>query len=47
MDAVMVANWNAIVQPDDIVWHLGDFAFRNSRFLADYLRRLHDTKNLV
>ena len=26
MDASLVANWNAVVGPEDEVWHLGDFA---------------------
>ena len=46
-DWAMVANWNAVLQPDDVVWHLGDFAFRNARAPMDYLRRLHGTKHLV
>lgn len=25
-DAALVAAWNAVVGPDDAVWHLGDFA---------------------
>src|SRR4051794_11381362 len=28
MDQRMVENWNAVVQPEDEVWHLGDFAVR-------------------
>ena len=47
MDAAMVANWNALVRPDDDVWHLGDFAFRNARSPDDYLRRLSGRKHLV
>ena len=27
MDEALVANWNAHVAPDDVVWNLGDFAF--------------------
>jgi calcineurin-like phosphoesterase family protein len=26
MDAALAARWNAVVQPGDTVWHLGDFA---------------------
>jgi calcineurin-like phosphoesterase family protein len=25
-DAALIENWNAVVAPDDTVWHLGDFA---------------------
>src|SRR5262245_11646673 len=28
MDQVMIDRWNAVVEPDDEVWHLGDFAVR-------------------
>lgn len=28
MDDALIANWNAVVQPRDTVWHLGDFVFR-------------------
>lgn len=28
MNEALVTNWNAHVQPDDIVWHLGDFALK-------------------
>ena len=27
MDEALISNWNAVVRPDDIVYHLGDFAF--------------------
>ena len=26
MDAVMMQRWNAVVEAEDEVWHLGDFA---------------------
>ncbi|KQP85449.1 metallophosphoesterase [Methylobacterium sp. Leaf113] len=29
-DEAIVAAWNAVVRPDDIVWHLGDFAYKCS-----------------
>ncbi len=29
MDEAMVARWNQRVGPDDTVFHLGDFCFRN------------------
>jgi calcineurin-like phosphoesterase family protein len=48
MDAAMVSRWNAIVQPDDDVWHLGDFALRTSPEAADaLLRSLNGRKHLV
>ena len=27
MDKALINNWNSVVQPNDIVFHLGDFAF--------------------
>ena len=29
MDDILIANWNAVVGPDDEVYHLGDFALCN------------------
>lgn len=47
MDAALVANWNALVQPGDTVWHLGDFAYRSARPPGELLRRLSGTKHLL
>jgi calcineurin-like phosphoesterase family protein len=47
MDATLIANWNAAVQPTDDVWHLGDFAFRNAKAASNYLRRLNGRIHLV
>ncbi|HEX2559701.1 metallophosphoesterase family protein [Phenylobacterium sp.] len=46
MDEALVANWNAVVAPDDVVWHLGDFA-RTARRAAEILPRLNGEKHLV
>ncbi|ODT74484.1 MAG: hypothetical protein ABS76_36850 [Pelagibacterium sp. SCN 64-44] len=47
-DEVLIANWNAAVQPGDVVWHLGDFGYRgdNAR-LAKNFDRLNGVKNLI
>jgi calcineurin-like phosphoesterase family protein len=34
-DETLIANWNAVVRPDDTIWHLGDFCYRCSE---DYAR---------
>ncbi len=47
MDESLVANWNGVVRADDEVWHLGDFAFRNTVPAAEYLRRLNGRVHLV
>jgi calcineurin-like phosphoesterase family protein len=47
MDASLIATWNAVVRPDDDIWHLGDFSYRSAKAPADYLRRLSGRKHLV
>jgi calcineurin-like phosphoesterase family protein len=48
MDAAMVANWNAVVGPDDEVWHLGDFAVRQkAERVAGLLAALRGRKHLI
>ncbi len=44
MNEIMTLRWNERVMPDDIVYHLGDFAFKDH---AKYLDRLHGTKHLI
>ncbi len=46
MDAALVALWNAVVGPDDVVWHLGDVA-RRPADVAALLARLNGTKHLL
>ena len=46
MDEGYVALWNAVVGPDDTVWHLGDFAL-TSDHAAAILPRLNGTKHLL
>ncbi|MBV9522447.1 MAG: metallophosphoesterase family protein [Alphaproteobacteria bacterium] len=48
MDEALIARWNAAVAPDDAVWHLGDFAIRQSADrTAALLDRLNGVKHLV
>jgi calcineurin-like phosphoesterase family protein len=48
MDAAMVARWNQTVGPDDEVWHLGDFAVRQSTLrVGELLAALAGTKHLI
>jgi calcineurin-like phosphoesterase family protein len=47
MDAALITTWNAVIQPKDIVWHLGDFAFRSAKNPGDYLKKLYGAKQLV
>jgi calcineurin-like phosphoesterase family protein len=46
MDAAIVAGWNAVVGPSDIVWHLGDVA-RKGDAVGGLLARLNGTKHLL
>jgi calcineurin-like phosphoesterase family protein len=48
MDREMIALWNSVVEPDDVVWHLGDFAVRQSAERVGYLLdMLHGRKHLI
>jgi calcineurin-like phosphoesterase family protein len=47
MDETMILHWNAVVTPDDDIWHLGDFCYRSAQAPASYLRRLNGRKHLV
>ncbi len=47
-DAVLLDRWNALVRPDDIVWHLGDVVHGPSRErCAEIFARLNGRKRLV
>ena len=56
MNETLIANWNSVIGPDDIVFHLGDFCLGGSAEWANILNRLngkiylivgnHDIKNL-
>jgi calcineurin-like phosphoesterase family protein len=48
MDATMVARWNEVVGPGDTVFHLGDFAVRQSAArMAELLAALAGEKHLI
>ena len=48
MDAAMVERWNQAVDPTDQVWHVGDFAVRQtSDRIADLLGMLKGVKHLI
>jgi calcineurin-like phosphoesterase family protein len=48
MDRQMIDRWNLVIKPDDEVWHLGDFAVRQSpERVASLLTELHGGKHLV
>lgn len=47
MDTALVKNWNAVVKPNDDVWHLGDFAFLKKDSFIELLRHLNGRINVV
>lgn len=47
MDEEMIRRWNARVRPSDVVYHLGDFAFKSKEFAAGICCRLLGHKVLV
>jgi calcineurin-like phosphoesterase family protein len=48
MDQVLVDRWNAVVEPGDEVWHLGDFAVRQpAERIKCLLKVLNGRKHLV
>ena len=48
MDRTMIERWNAAVEPEDVVWHLGDFAVRQKpERIAALLAGLNGTKHLI
>lgn len=46
MNEDLVKNWNSVVKPDDLVYHLGDVSFQNKANLA-IVDRLNGKKKLV
>lgn len=44
MDEVLIQNWNVRINPEEIVYHLGDFAWRN---IGKYIERLNGNIHLI
>lgn len=47
MDEQLITNWNSKVTPNDIIYHLGDFAFYPPEKITDLLDRLNGTKVFI
>lgn len=46
-DETLIHNWNTTIQPDDTIWHLGDFCFGGKDTVQRIGERLHGKKHLV
>lgn len=47
MDRTIIDNWNQTVRPTDLVFHLGDFGFGDTKRLASIFGQLNGRKRLV
>ena len=47
MDEALIERWNSIVKPDDIVFHLGDFAFATNGRWKELIDRLNGHIHLI
>lgn len=47
MNAEMKYRWNSIVRKKDIVYHIGDFGFGSSKYLASLIKQLNGTIYLI
>lgn len=47
MDAVIIENWNKIVNPTDTIFVLGDFSMYDKEKTKEICNRLNGTKNLI
>lgn len=47
MNETLIANWNAVVGPEDEVYHLGDVAFADTYKAIQVVRRLQGRKHLI
>lgn len=47
MDVVMIQRWNAVVQPDDVVYYLGDFTLKGWIAFLEYRMELNGIINFL
>lgn len=47
MNQALIDNWNRVVEPDDIIYHLGDFSFANKNKTRAILEQLYGYKVLI
>jgi calcineurin-like phosphoesterase family protein len=47
MNEVLIENWNKKVSPNDLVYHMGDFAFSAAIEIEQILKRLNGKKIII
>jgi len=47
MDAVLIANWNAVVRPNDEIYILGDLIYKSANHASYYLKQLNGRKYMI
>ena len=47
MDNALVANWNQVIRPNNVVYHLGDFTLRGQKQANAYFSRLNGRISVV
>ena len=47
MNRALTDAWNSVVNPGDVVYHLGDFSLRPASVIDGLLKKLHGTKHLI
>jgi calcineurin-like phosphoesterase family protein len=46
-DESLIVQWNAVVRPEDTIYHLGDFGLAHKDYLKRILRRLNGNKHFI
>jgi calcineurin-like phosphoesterase family protein len=46
-DAALINRWNSVVKPGDVVYHLGDFGFGDSKYLKTLCQKLTGNIHLI
>jgi len=47
MDKALILRWNSRVNPEDTVFHIGDFSLTNREKITNYLKQLNGSKILI
>ena len=47
MNETMIHRWNSVVEAKDVVYHLGDAAFRDKGIFSEIFKRLNGVKHLI